>query len=122
MPRSSGPRSRASIVARSPSSHGRRLALVLMLACGIAACGSDATDPGSNPGPGGGTSGNLTGLWDATASGIEGLTVGGQPTRCSASWVMSIDSVTGFGTDHVLTQLPYTTTITCGAGSSGTWL
>lgn len=123
MPRSSGPRSRASIVARSTSSHGRRLAIALVLACGTAACGSDTTDPDPDPGPGWGSLGNLTGLWDATASGIAGLTSSGQIASCTARWVMSIDSVTGIGTeDFVLTQLPYTTTLSCAPGSSGIWL
>ena len=122
MSRSSGLRSRAGIIARGASSR----ALTLALASALAACGGDTTDPNppGGPGPGGGGgggAGSLTGLWDASVSGIKGITPTGQQVSCTASWVMSIDSLAIYGPDPISTQLPYTTSIQCGTGAPGIW-
>ena len=59
----------------------------LAMVCALAACGGDTTQPGGDGSPK-----SITGLWNASVSGIKGQTPGGQPTTCTASWVMSIDS------------------------------
>jgi len=87
------------------------------MVCALAACGGDSSGPDGSGGP----QPSITGLWDASVSGIEGQTSGGQPTACTASWVMSIDSLPENGADPLLTIVPYTAPIVCDPGESGTW-
>lgn len=88
----------------------------LAMVCALAACGGDTTQPGGDGSPK-----SITGLWNASVSGIKGQTPGGQPTTCTASWVMSIDSFPENDPDPLLTIIPYTAPIACNPGASGIW-
>jgi hypothetical protein len=90
----------------------------LAMACTLAACGGDG---GSGPDGNGGPLPSIPGLWDASVSGIRGQTRAGQPTSCTATWVMSIDSFPEHGADPLLTIVPYTTPVVCDPGESGVW-
>jgi alpha-tubulin suppressor-like RCC1 family protein len=89
---------------------------MLATGCALAACGGETTQP--NP-PGGGS--GLTGLWDASISGIKAIDLSGQTADCTASWVMSIDTLAFSVIDPLGTQLPYTATIRCEPGETGIW-